>query len=163
MMGHSSKNCVLVHSADPAVAPKSAPLRLWEGMSDLLSELFLGSGSDRGQSPVECGDFSLYSYVPTSVSPTGPSSQALGPASQAQGSTSQAFGLAGWTSGLASWVLDQAGWLDLRPGWLGLGSGWLGLWPGWMALKGGQVDGQKTGCELSGRWTKDYLMILSMF
>ena len=73
---------------------------------------FLGSGPDRGRSPVEWGDFpSVRTFVP----PSGPSSRAWGPASQAWGpasqpAKSQASGMAGWASGLAGWASGLAGW-----------------------------------------------------
>ena len=60
---------------------------------------FLGSGPDRGRSPVEWGDFpSVRSFVRTYVPPSGPSQPASQPASQPQAS-----GMAGWASGLAGW------------------------------------------------------------
>ena len=71
-------------------------LRKWvilEGMSG-----FLGSGPNRGQSPVEWGDF-LYVHllVRSFVRPP--------------------LWLAGWASGLAGWASGQAGWASGLAGW----------------------------------------------
>ena len=79
-----------------------------------------GSGPDRGQSPVEWGDFpSVRSFVrpPLWASQPGlrqsqpglrPSQPGLRPSQPA--SQPQASGLAGWASGLAGWASGLAGW-----------------------------------------------------
>ena len=75
---------------------------------------FLGSGPNRGQNPVEWGDFlSVCLYI---CPPSGPSSQA-------------------WSLRLG-WL---AGWLGLRPGWLGVRPGWPELRPGCMAQRKGRT------------------------
>ena len=75
-----------------------------------------GSGPNRGQSPVEWGDFpSIHLFI--------------SPLWNIQ------LGLRPSQPGLKpeAWL---AGWLGLRSGWLGLRPGWLGLRPGWMFHRG---------------------------
>ena len=92
-----------------------------------------GSGPDRGQSPVEWGDFPSVcpSVRPSVRSPLWAIQPGLRPS---QPSLKPETWLAGWL-GL------RPGWLGLRPGWLGLRPGWLGLRPGWMAQRGERTDG----------------------
>ena len=105
---------------------------------------YLGSGPDRGRSPVEWGDFPsirpyVCPYVPPSVRPSPPSRaqeparQALDPASQVSEPARQASE-------------------PLRPGWLALRPDWLGLRPAWLALglSSGGMDGRTDGW-LDGR------------
>ena len=79
-----------------------------KGTADHLMPLgylffFLGSGPDRGRSPVEWGDFpSVRTFVRPSIPPL-------------------------WN--LAGWLGLSPGWLGLWPGWLGLRPGWLVLRP----------------------------------
>ena len=77
---------------------------------------FLGSGTNRGQSPVEWGDF-LYVHPYFRPPPLGhPARPEAQPASQAS---------------------------VFRPGWLGLRPDWLGLRTSWMALReDGWTDGK---------------------
>ena len=63
-----------------------------------ISTSFFGSGLDRGQRPVEWGDFpyvrtSIRPYVRTSVPPSGPSSHA-------------------WLAGPQAWLAGLKAWLD---------------------------------------------------
>ena len=102
-----------------------------------------GSSPDRGQSPVEWGDFqsvcsSIHLSIRPSVYPSVPplraqeqARQALDPSSQASEPAKQ-----------ASEPL-RPGWLALRPACLALKPAWLALRPAWLAfgpLRGGQTD-----------------------
>ena len=109
-----------------------------------------GSGPDRGQSPVEWGDFpsicpSVFLSVRLSVPPSGPSSPAqpsqpgLRPS---QPCLKPEAWLAGWLGLRSGWLGLRSGWLGLRPGWLGLRPSWLGLKPGWMAQRGERTYGR---------------------
>ena len=100
----------------------------------------MGSGPDRGQSPVEWGDFPFVrSFVRSSVCPS-PPSRAQEPARQ----TSEPARQASEPARQASEPL-RPGWLALRPAWLAPRPDWLGLRPAWLALRpsrGGRMDGR---------------------
>ena len=81
----------------------------------MIAQLFLGSEPDRGQSPVEWGDFPyVHLFVRWFVCRYPPLGHPARPVDQP--------------------ARPEA--LGLRPGWLGLRPGWLGLRPGWMAQRG---------------------------
>ena len=97
---------------------------------------FLDSGPDRGQSPVEWGDFTFVCPPPQGhparpeAQPARPEAQPARPEAQPASPEAQA------------WV--RPGWLGFRPGWLGLRPGWLSLRPGWMALRGDGRTNKRT-------------------
>ena len=99
-------------------------------------KIFLGSGPNRGQTPVEWGDLL---FVHPSVNPS------VCPSICLSIHTSPLWaiqpGLRPSQPGLKpeAWL---AGWPDPRSGWPGFRPGWLGLRPGWMAQRGEQMGGQ---------------------
>ena len=121
----------------------------------LLIHVFLGSGPDRGQSPVEWGDFpSVSPFVRPFVRPS-PPLWAIQPGLRpSQPSLKPETWLAGCL-GL------RPGWLGLRPGWLGLRSGWLGLRPGWLAQRGGGRTNGRTYKRTNGQKISPFYRTLS--
>ena len=103
-----------------------------------------GSGPDRGQSPVEWGDFPFVRQPGSR-----PSQPCLKPKAWLTGWLGLRSGWLGlrhgWLGLRPGWLGLRPGWLGLRPGWLGLRPGWLGLRPGWMAQRGGQTNGRMNG------------------
>ena len=107
---------------------------------------FLGSGSDRGQSPVEWGDFP---YVRTSVHPSvhppleGPRASQVGfrPIQPGLRASQASEPLR------PGWLALRPAWLALKPAWLALRPAWLGLRPAWLALgpSRGLIDGRTDG------------------
>ena len=102
---------------------------------------FLGSGPDRGRSPVEWGDFPFVrSFVRPFVRPPlwaiqpglRPSQPGLRPSQP---------GLRPSQPGLRPSQPASQPASGFRDGWLGLRPGWLGLRPGWMAQRGERTDG----------------------
>ena len=98
---------------------------------------FLGSGPNRGQSPVEWEDFPSVCPLRSQE----PARQASEPSRKASESARLASELASQTSEPASQASELAsqasepGWLVLRPGWLVLRPAWLALRPAGLALR----------------------------
>ena len=92
--------------------PCPAPIVL-----SLFSWGLQGSSSDRGQRPVEWGDFPSISRSAHSLSVL---------VGWPSGMIGWASGLTGWASGLVSWATCLAG-LALRPGWQALRPDWIAL------------------------------------
>ena len=113
--------------------PCFPPMKTREVEQDKGTADFLGSGPDRGQSPVEWGDFPFVrTYVCTSVRPP---LWAIRP-----GLRPSQPGLRPSQPGLRP---SQTGLRPSQPASQvsGFRDGWLGLRPGWMAQRGERTDG----------------------
>ena len=109
----------------------------------IYTHAFLSSGPDRGQSPIDWGDFPFVRpFVCLSVHPPlrakEPARQTLDPSRQASEPARQAS-----EPLRPGWLAMSTGWLALRPAWLVLKPAWLGLRTAWLAPRpfGGITDG----------------------